>query len=157
MWLLDILPGASTNFIFSVGKVLSYGNAPEVLGGKVYLGFKKSLGKEPRCILQTSFSIGCSWATFTKGKEIVVSHNPLRWQYLKQHATDEVYWLYAKTHDRRVKAKEEKKIQLIIMSTNSRNIAYHLNQNEIMYCWLLSTQYTRKKIKCRLFQTNAHI
>ena len=42
-------------------------------------------------------------------REIVVSHNPLRRQYLKQHATDELYRLYAKTHERRSKAEELKK------------------------------------------------
>ena len=30
----------------------------------------------------------------------LVSHNPLERQYLKQHATVEVYRLYAKTHER---------------------------------------------------------
>ena len=46
-----------------------------------------------------------------KGKMIFVTNNPLPRQYLKQQATDKVYRLYAKTHERCGKAEEEKRIK----------------------------------------------
>ena len=60
-----------------------------------------------------------------KGKEILVSHNPLWRQYKKKQAIAEVYRLYARTHERRGEAEEEKRIR-ILMETNSRNIIIYL-------------------------------
>ena len=46
---------------------------------------------------------------FTKGEEILLTHNPLRRQYLKQQATDKVCRLYPKTHERSVKAGKDER------------------------------------------------
>ena len=60
-----------------------------------------------------------------QGKEILVTHNPLLRQYLKQQANDDVYRLYGKTQERRGKAEKGEKERTFIMmdmDTDSRNI-----------------------------------
>ena len=57
--------GASTNSLFCIGNFLSFGDDPEMLGGKVFW-ILKMLRKGASML-----PLGYSWASFAKGKEIL--------------------------------------------------------------------------------------
>ena len=73
--------------------------------------------------------------------EILVSHNPLLRQYLKQQANDDVYRLYGKTQERRGKAEERREGKNIYNDGYGYRFQKHnyLNRKELINCCLANT------------------